>query len=284
MKNILLIIFGALLIFFIFLNPFFIVSQTQQVVLTQLGKPIKTIYEPGLYFMIPILQETRFFDNRILDYDAASAEILTKDKKNLLVDNYAKWRIIDPLKLMITVKDEVGAQARLDDIIYSELRIELGRHSLHEVLSETRGELMETVTKKTNEKFTDYGIEVRDVRIKRADLPPENAKAIYGRMRAERERIAMQYRSEGQEEATKIRAETDKEKVILLAEAYKEEQKIKGEGDALSIKIYADAFQSDPEFYTFVRSLEAYKKSLKDKTTVILSPESEFLKYLRTPK
>lgn len=284
MKNILLIIFGALLIFFILLNPFFIVSQTQQVVLTQLGKPIKTIYEPGLYFMVPILQETRFFDKRILDYDAASAEILTKDKKNLLVDNYAKWRIIDPLKLMITVKDEIGAQARLDDIIYSELRIELGRHSLHEVLSETRGEIMETVTKRTNEKFTDYGIEVRDVRIKRADLPPENAKAIYGRMKAERERIAMQYRSEGQEEATKIRAETDKEKVILLAEAYKEEQKIKGEGDALSIKIYADAVQSDPEFYTFVRSLEAYKKSLKDKTTVILSPESEFLKYLRTTR
>ncbi|HLA48167.1 MAG: HflC protein [Nitrospinae bacterium RIFCSPLOWO2_02_FULL_39_110] len=284
MKNILLIIFGALLIFFIFLNPFFIVMQTEQVVLTQLGRPIKTIYEPGLYFMVPILQQTRFFDKRILDYDAASAEILTKDKKNLLVDNYAKWRIIDPLKLMITVKDEIGAQARLDDIIYSELRIELGRHSLHEVLSETRGEIMEMVTKRTNEKFTDYGIEVRDVRIKRADLPPENAKAIYGRMKAERERIAMQYRSEGQEEATKIRAETDKEKVILLAEAYKEEQKTKGEGDALSIKIYADAVQSDPEFYTFVRSLEAYKKSLKDKTTVILSPESEFLKYFRTPK
>ncbi|MBI3814686.1 MAG: protease modulator HflC, partial [Nitrospinae bacterium] len=125
MKNILLIIIGALLIFFVFLNPLFIVRQTEQVVLTQLGKPIDTIYEPGLYFRIPMLQETRFFDKRLLDYDAASAEILTKDKKNLLVDNYAKWRIMDPLKLMITVKDETGAQARLDDIIYSELRIEL---------------------------------------------------------------------------------------------------------------------------------------------------------------
>lgn len=281
MKNILLIIIGALLIFFMFLNPFFIVRQTEQVVLTQLGRPIETIYEPGLYFRVPMLQETRFFDKRILDYDAASAEILTKDKKNLLVDNYAKWRIIDPLKLMITVKDETGAQARLDDIIYSELRIELGRHTLHEVLSETRGEIMETVTKRTNEKFTDYGIEVRDVRIKRADLPPENAKAIYGRMQAERDRIAKQYRSEGQEEATKIRAETDREKVILLAEAYKEEQKIKGEGEAAAIKIYADAVQSDPEFYAFVRSLDAYKKSLRDKTTVILSPDSEFLRYLK---
>lgn len=281
MKNILLIIVGAVLIFFIFLNPFFIVGQTEQVVLTQLGRPIETIYEPGLYFMIPMLQETRFFDKRILDYDAAPAEILTKDKKNLLVDNYAKWRIIDPLKFMTTVKDESGAQARLDDIIYSELRIELGRHTLHEVLSETRGEIMETVTKRTNEKFMDYGIEVRDVRIKRADLPPENAKAIYGRMQAERERIAKQYRSEGQEEAIKIRAETDREKVILLAEAYREEQKIKGEGEAMAIKIYADAVQSDPEFYAFVRSLDAYKKSLKDKTTVILSPESEFLRYLK---
>ncbi len=281
MKNILLIIIGALLIFFMFLNPLFIVRQTEQVVLTQLGKPIDTIYEPGLYFRIPMLQETRFFDKRLLDYDAASAEILTKDKKNLLVDNYAKWRIIDPLKLMITVKDETGAQARLDDIIYSELRIELGRHTLHEVLSETRGDIMETVTKRTNEKFGDYGIEVRDVRIKRADLPHENAKAIYGRMQAERERIAMQYRSEGQEEATKIRAETDREKVILLAEAYREEQRTKGEGDASAIKIYADAVQSDPEFYTFTRSLDAYKKSLKDKTTVILSPESEFLRYMK---
>jgi membrane protease subunit HflC len=143
---------------------------------------------------------------------------------------------------------------------------------------------METVTKKTNEKFADYGIEVRDVRIKRADLPSENAKAIYGRMQAERDRIARQYRSEGQEEAMKIRAETDREKVILLAEAYREEQKIKGEGDALAIKIYADALQSDPEFYAFIRSLEAYKKSLKDKTTIILSSESEFLKYLKSAK
>ena len=281
MKKILFLIMGVLLFFLIFLNPLFIVYQTQQVVLTQLGKPMKTIYEPGLYFKIPFLQETRYFDNRLLDYDAAPAEILTKDKKNLVVDNYAKWRIKDPLKLMLTVKDETGAQARLDDIIYSELRIELGRHTLHEVLSETRGELMETVTKKTNEKFADYGIEVRDVRIKRADLPSENAKAIYGRMQAERDRIAKQYRSEGSEEATKIRAETDREKVVLLAEAYKEEQKIKGEGEALAIKIYADAYQSDPEFYTFTRSLEAYKRSLKDKTTVILSPESDFLKYMK---
>ncbi|MEK6591398.1 MAG: protease modulator HflC [Nitrospinota bacterium] len=284
MKNLFLTIIGILLLLLIFMNPFFIVYQTQQVVLTQLGKPVKTIYEPGLYTKIPFLQDTHYFDKRLLDYDAAPAEILTKDKKNLLVDNYARWRIKDPLKLLITVKDETGAQARLDDIIYSELRIELGRHTLHEVLSEARGEIMNTVTQRTNEKFDDYGIEVKDVRIKRADLPQENAKAIYGRMQAERDRIARQYRSEGQEEAMKIRAETDREKVILLAEAYREEQKIKGEGDALAIKIYADALQSDPEFYAFIRSLEAYKKSLKDKTTIILSSESEFLKYLKSTK
>ena len=260
------------------------ISMVEQAVITQLGKPVKNVEEPGLHFKLPFIQKITKFPNQLLDYDSAPTEILTRDKKNLLIDNYAKWRIIDSLKLLQTVRDVNGAQSRLDDIIYSELRVELGRHNLIDTVSTTRDEIMKVVTKRSNEKAKEYGISVLDVRIKRADMPQEIANSIYNRMRTERQRIAKEYRSEGKEEAQKIRAQTDKEKVVLLAKAYKKEQVIRGEGDAKSIKIYAEALEQDPEFYSFIRSMEAYKVIFKEKSTIILPPDSEFFKLLKESK
>jgi len=262
----------------------FTVDETEQAIVIQLGKYIRTIAEPGLNFKVPFLQSVHKFEDRILEYDAAAAPIITSDKKHLIIDNYARWRITDPLKLYQTVRDEAGAQEKLDDIVFSEIREEVARHTLTEIISVNRELIMEKVHKKCNTKAAEYGIEVLDVRIKRADLPPEVARSVYERMKAERHRIAKKYRSEGEEEAVKIRAATDKERTILLAESYRLAEKLKGEGDAEAIKIYAEAFEKDPEFFAFVRTLEAYKKSLRHDTTVILPSDSEFFQYLSPAK
>ena len=266
---------------FVLFSSLFTVSEIQQGVVTQLGKPVRVVKNPGLHFKLPFLQQVIFFDNRLLDYDSAPTEVVTKDKKALVVDNYSRWRIKDPLLMLQTVQNENGAQARLDDIIYSELRLELGLHSLIEIVASKRKEIFSKVTASSNEKAKEYGIEIIDVRVKRADLPPENEKAVFGRMRAERQRIARQYRSEGKEEALKIRSKTDKLRTILLADAYQQEQILRGNGDASAVTIYAEAFERDQEFYAFIRTLEAYKQSLKSNTTVILPPDSQFLRYIK---
>ena len=258
----------------------FTMDETEQWIVTQLGKYVRTVAEPGLHFKIPFIQTVHRFEDRVLEYDAAAAPIITSDKKHLVIDNYARWKITDPLKLYQTVRDEAGAQARLDDIVFSEIREELARHTLTEVVLVNREAIMEKVHKKCSIKAREYGIEVIDVRIKRADLPSEVAHSVYARMKAERQRIAKKYRSEGEEEAVKIRAITDKERAIMLAESYRQAEKLKGEGDAEAITIYAEAFEKDPEFYAFVRTLEAYEKSLKRNTTVILPSDSEFFQYL----
>jgi modulator of FtsH protease HflC len=270
---------GALLV--ITSRTFYTVSETAQVVVTQLGRPVRLVKTPGLHLKVPFLQQLTYFENRLLDYDAAPAPVITRDKKNLAVDNYAKWQIREPLKFLQTVQNEAGAQARLDDIIYSKVREQLGLHDLVEVIATKRDAIMRAVTAGSHEASTAYGIAVIDVRIKRADLPPENAQAVYGRMRTEREREAKRYRSEGQEEALKIRAESEKQKTIMLAEAYEQEQVVRGEGDAEAMRVYARAFQHDPDFFNFTRTLEAYRKSLKGKTTLLLPPQMEFLRYLR---
>jgi modulator of FtsH protease HflC len=269
---------GVLLI--IASRTFYAVSETEQVIVTQLGRPVRLVQTPGLHLKMPFLQQLTFFEDRLLDYDAAPAPVITRDKKNLVVDNYAKWQVRDPLKFLQTVQNEAGAQARLDDIIYSKVREQLGLHDLVEVIATKREPIMRAVTTGSHEASTAYGIGVIDVRIKRADLPPENAQAVYGRMRTEREREAKRYRSEGQEEALKIRAESEKQKTIMLAEAYEQEQAIRGEGDAAAMRVYAEAFQHDSDFFTFTRTLEAYRKSLKGKTTLLLPPQMEFLRYL----
>ena len=278
------LIIGGVIAIVILSSSMFTVHMTQNAVVLELSKPKEIITEPGLYFKIPFLQKVRYFSKQLLDNDSNPTEVITKDKKNLLVDNFTMFKIVDPLKFLETVRGERSARARLDDIIYSELRVEIGTHDLHDVVTETRDSIMAKVTKEANIKAAEYGIEVVEVRIKRTDLPPEIANSIFNRMRTERERIAMEYRSEGKEEATKIRAETDKEKTILVAEAYKQEQIVRGEGDALATKIYADAFNKDQKFYTFMRSMEAYKKSLKTDTTLLMSEDSDFLGFLNKSK
>ena len=258
----------------------FTVNMTQNAIVLQFQEYKKTEAEPGLYFKIPFIQEVRYFTKMLLVLDAPPADVITKDKKTMLIDNYTMWRIKDPLLFLQKLRTEPAGESRLDDIVKSELRVELGTHNLIDVVTKTREEIMAKVTTEANIKAEEYGIEVLDVRIKRADLPSDNAQKVFGRMRSERERIAKKYRSEGAEEATKIRAETDKEKVILVAEAYKKEQEVRGNGDARATKIYADAFNKDREFYAFMRSMQAYKNSLRTDTTVILSEKSDFLKYL----
>ena len=272
---------ALLVICFIGVNSvFFTVDEKEQLVITRFGKPIRQINTAGLKMKVPFVDQLTYFDKRLLAYDSNPTEIITQDKKTLVVDNFSRWKIIDPLKFLQTVRNETGAQARLDDIIYSELRLELGRKDLIKIVASERTELMDTVTKASDIKARKYGIQIIDVRLKRSELPSENLKSIYGRMRTERNRIARQYRSEGAEEAQKIRAQTDRERDILLAEAYEKEQIKKGIGDAKSIDLKAKAFSQDPDFYAFLKSIDVYKESLKDKTTIVLPPDSEFLKFL----
>jgi membrane protease subunit HflC len=260
----------------------FTVNEVQQVVVTQFGEPIRVIKDPGLYFKMPDpIQRITVFDDRLLDYDANPEDIYTKDKKILVLDNYARWRIVDPLLFLQTLRTTAEGLARLDDIIYSEMRKELGQHELTEVIATNREELMQLVTQRSDEAAQVYGIKVLDVRIKRADLPPENEAAVFNRMRAERDREAKGYRAEGQEEALKIRAETDLVATRINAEAYEKSQGIRGQGDAEALRIYAAAYKDAARFFKLVRTLEAYEKSLDDKTVLVLPADSEFLKYLQ---
>jgi len=257
------------------------VPQWKQAIVVQLGEPVRTVTEPGLYWKIPFIQTVTYFDKWLLDYNASPRELLTKDKQQLVVDNYARWRIRDALQFYRTVGNEAGAQSRLDDIIYSDLRENLGRHTLREIVSERRSELMEAVTRRSDEKAREYGIEIVDVRIRRADLPEKNELNVFNRMRTERERQAKKFRAEGDEEARKIRSRSDKEVQILMAEARKKSEITRGEGDAEAVKIFADAYGRDTEFYRLVRTLEAYRNSIDAETTVVLSPDSGFFRYLK---
>ncbi|MBK53233.1 MAG: HflC protein [Candidatus Marinimicrobia bacterium] len=263
------------------LSSIFIVDETQQVVILQLGKPVRTITEPGFNAKLPFpFQERIVFDDRLLEYDSPPEEILSKDKKSLIVDNYVRWKIVDPLQFLKTVQAIPTAKSRMDDIVYSELRRELGTHDMVEIITQNREEIMDVVTKASNEATLSYGISVIDVRIRRVDLPSENEESIYARMEAERKRQANKFRSEGSEEAQKIRAATDRDKTIILADAYKEAEKIRGEGDAKAVQVYARSYSSDPKFYEFVRTLDAYKKVVDDKTTLVLPSDSKLFKLL----
>jgi membrane protease subunit HflC len=280
--------FPILLLFFViggvWTTATYRVRQDLQAIVLQLGEPVRTVREPGLYWKLPFVQNVIFFDKRLLHYDASPRELLTKDKQQLVVDNYSRWRIADPLQFYRTVRTQEGAQSRLDDIIYSNLRENLGRHTLTEIVSKRRNELMDDVTTRSAAKAKEYGIEVIDVRIRRADLPEKNELNVFNRMRTERERLAKKFRAEGDEEARKIRSESDKQVQILLAEARKQAEIIRGQGDAEAVKIFGDAYGRDLEFYQFVRSLEAYRNSVDDGTTIILSPESGFFRYLKDMK
>lgn len=260
----------------------FTVHQIEQAIVIQLGKLVRPITEPGLHFKLPMIQEVHKFDKRLLVFDQDPQEILSSDKKNLKVDNYARWRIVDPLKFYQTVRNEVGASARLNDIIYSNIREVLGQSTMMEIVAGTRNELMSRIRVKASTQAAKYGIEIVDVRIKRTDLPVENSKAVFKRMQTERERQAKKYRSEGQEEAVKIRAKADREREVILADAYRKSQELRGNGDAESTRIYAEAVKKDPKFYEFKRTLEAYGKVFAEGTTVVLEPTG-FFRYLQKP-
>lgn len=265
-------------------QTYYTVDQTESALVVELGKPRRSITVPGLHFKTPFIQQVIKFENRLLIYDASPSVIITKDKKNLVVDNYAKWKIIDPLKYYQTVKNEIGAQSRLDDIIFSKVREELGKHNLLDIIAKTRASLMEDVIRKSNEAAKSFGIEIVDVRIKRADLPPENERAVFERMKAEREREAKRYRSEGEERALGIRARANRDKTIILSEANRKSQILKGEGDAVATKLYADAYQKDPKFFYFLKTMEAYKTVFGERDTMIVTPESEFFRYMKESK
>jgi membrane protease subunit HflC len=265
----------------------FVVDETRTAIVTQFGRPVRVIETAGLNWKLPQpIQAIRFFDKRVLVYDPKPTEFLTNDKKNVVADAFVAWRIADPAKFLETVNDRDGAEVRMADIVASEMGAALGRYPLHALISTHPdsmkvAEIMERVTEgcRTTAE-TRFGIEVADVRLKRLAFPEQNKQSVFDRMRAERERTAKKYRSEGEEEAIKIRAEADKERQEILAEAYMEAEKIRGEGDAEAMRIYGAAYNADPGFYEFTRTLDSYRKFLDGKTTIVLSSDSDLLELL----
>jgi membrane protease subunit HflC len=258
----------------------FKVGEWEQAVVLQFGRPVQTAAEAGLYFKLPFVQNVVTFDKRLLEYDAAPRELITQDKQQLVVDNFSRWRIVDPLKFFQTVLTEAGAQSRLDDIIYSNLRENIGRTFLRDVVSGDRPELMQRVISDSNIKADAYGVEIVDIRIKRADLPAKNEQNVYNRMRTERERQAKTFRAEGEEESRKIRSQAEKDREILLAEARRTAEIMRGEAEATATGTYSAAHSRDPEFFEFMRTLEAYRVTLADRTTLVLDTDSGFLELL----
>lgn len=259
---------------------FFVVHQSQKALILQLGEPMRGIFSPGLHVKLPFIQNVVHLDARILDYEARKADTLTSDKKTIVLDNYARWKIVDPLLFYQRVRTTDNARARLVDVIYSQLRTQVGRYTMTEVVSTKRSEIMKIVTENSSAQAKAYGIEVVDVRIKRTDLPPQNQQAIFGRMQAERERQAKQYRSEGQEEALKIKSTADRERTIILAEAQRDALTLQGAGEGKAVSIFAQSLSQYPEFYDFQKSLEVYKSGLRENTRLILPLNSSLLKYM----
>ena len=274
----------GLVVAFALVQAAFTIGEREQGMIVQFGNPQRILQEPGLYFKLPVIQNLVRFEKRVLTTDAQTAEYLTLDKKRVLVDHVSRWRIQDPLEFYRSVRDQDRAMARLDDLISARLRQETAKHNFLDFVREKREEIMQVVTKDTKETAKSFGIEVLDVRIKGLDLPKEVQASVFARMRAERERIAKRYRAEGEERAQEIRAGADREREVILATAYETSQKLNGEGDANATTIYAQAFGQDPEFYAFTRRLQAYEKILNTGTTLVLSPDSELLRYLQNPR
>jgi membrane protease subunit HflC len=286
MTDIKKILIGVVLVIalIVFAGTVFTIDEKEQAIITQLGKYIRTIKKPGLYFKVPIIQTLHLFDKRILVHDATAVEYITLDKKRVMVDPVSRWRIEDPLEFYMSVRTEAAALARLEDILVARLRQEIAKRTFIAFIREEREKIVEEVTKESNELAKRFGIKIIDVRIKRADLPKEVQASVYARMQAERQRIGKRYRAEGDQRAREIRAETDKEKEIILAKAYQEQMKLFGEGDGRATDIYAAAFEQDTEFYSFLRRLQTYEKVFEGKTTVLLEADSELLKYFRSPR
>jgi membrane protease subunit HflC len=264
----------------------FTVDQRERALVFQLGEIKEIIEQPGLHFKWPLIQNVRYFDNRILTLDAPDTErFITSEKKNVLVDSFVKWKILDLKQYYISVQgDEVRAQTRLAQTVNSALREEFGKRTVHDVVSGERDKIMEVVRDKVDEDAKKIGVDIVDVRLKRVELPQEVSESVFRRMDAERKSVASELRSQGFSDGEKVRAEADKEREIIIAEAYKDAQRIKGEGDRKASAIYAQAFNENPEFYSFYRSLEAYRAGFKSKSDVlVMEPSSDFFKYFRTP-
>lgn len=261
-------------------SSLFIVEQTQQAIVLFFGKPQKTIQDPGLYFKIPFGEEVVYYDKRVLDLDPPKERMILADQKRLDVDSYARYRIIDPLLFYQTTRRVSEVPGKLSPIINSSLRRVLGNETLLEILSGKRATIMVDIQKAVNDAVMRFGMEIVEVRVRRADYPDETRSNIENRMKSEREREAKEFRARGFEMAEGIRADAGKQKIVILAEAQKKAETLRGEGDGLAIKIYADAFGQDPEFFAFYRSMQAYKKSMDSQdTTMVLSPNSDFFRF-----
>lgn len=282
-------------VLFVLANALFVVKQTEQAIVLQFGEPKQVIQQPGLHVKVPFVQNVEYYDKRLLDFYAETKELIAADQKRLRVDAFVRYHIVDPLRFMQTVGTEATMRSRLNSILESSLRQALGNVPLSSIISEKRADLMEQIQTLVNQqtrglKKTDkdnnttsggFGVEIVDVRIKRADLPPANSEGIYKRMQTERQREANQYRAQGEEDAQKIRSRADKQRAVLIADAQRKAEILRGEGDAIATRIFANSFGQDKDFFEFYRTLQAYKKTLSsDDTTMVLSPDSDFLKYL----
>ena len=280
--NKLLIIGGVILVILgvVASSSLFIVEQTQQAIVLFFGKPQKTIQDPGLYFKIPFGEEVVYYDKRVLDLDPPKERMILADQKRLDVDSYARYRIVDPLLFYQTTRRVTEVSGKMSPIINSSLRRVLGNETLLEILSGKRAEIMVDIQKAVNDAVMRFGMEIVEVRVRRADYPEETRSSIEKRMKSEREREGKEFRARGFEMAEGIRADAGKQKIVLLAQAQKKAETLRGEGDGLAIKIYADAFGQDPEFFAFYRSMQAYKKSMDSQdTTMVLSPNSDFFRF-----
>ena len=280
------ILVGAVVVLVIASLSMFVVDQRQTAIVFQLGEMISVKTDPGLYFKVPLMQNVRFFDSRLLTLDTGEPErYITAEKKNVMVDSFVKWRIADVKQYYVSVGgDEMRARTRLMQTINSSMREEFGKRSIHDVISGERDQIMQAVLQKTEADASKIGVQVLDVRLKRVDFPTEISESVYRRMEAERKRVANELRATGYAESEKIRADADRQRQVILADAYRDAQRIKGEGDARASALYAAAFGRNPEFYSFYRSLEAYKQSFKNKGDVmVLDPSSVFFKYMKSP-
>lgn len=266
------------------IGPLLITREGEQKMVLFFGNPVAVRTQPGLWWRLPLLTEVVVFDSRALYLNSPASEVPTRDQERIVVDNYVVWRIRDPRRFYESFRGDVTrAERRINDIIRADVREEIGRRTIPEVLTEARVEIMDAITARAREELGQAGIEVRDVRINRTELPEKTTANVYARMRTERERQARKYRAEGEEEGRRIRAEADREARVTVAEARRDAEILHGEGDARAAGIYAQAYNADPEFYGFVRSLEAYRKALGQRTTLVLPPTSEFFRAFQHP-
>ena len=265
-------------------SALFIVNETQQALVIQFGEPKRTVDQPGLKFILPFIQDVIFFEKRVLSFiPDEGEEAILKDQKRLKVDTYARFKIVDPLRFYQSVRNEIEARKQLDTIVDSALREELGLRGLKEILSEQRNSITKNIRDQVNIKARTLGMEIIDIQIRRADYPEVTSQAIFARMISERERIAREFRATGEEEAQKIRASAEKQRVVTVADGARQSQEIRGAGDAEAIRIYAEAFGQDPEFFSFYRSMEAYKKSFNQDDTMVINPTGDFFKFFELP-